>query len=84
MAIRFYCPFCDRLLGISDRRAGAVVACPQCGGKIGVPTANTLPAPPTGPLGMVLTFRQVWTGLVVCVAAVLSAFTVGLLIGAFR
>ncbi|NBO92027.1 MAG: hypothetical protein EBV06_06895 [Planctomycetia bacterium] len=71
MAIRFYCPFCDRLLGISDR-------------KIGVPTANTLPAPPTGPLGMVLTFRQVWTGLVVCVAAVLSAFTVGLLIGAFR
>jgi hypothetical protein len=38
MPIRFYCPFCDRLLGISRHKIGAVVECPSCHGRVGVPS----------------------------------------------
>lgn len=37
MAIRFYCPNCAQMLGISSRKAGAAVVCPRCGGGVGVP-----------------------------------------------
>ena len=46
MPIRFFCPFCERLLGISSRRVGEVVECPSCGGKVGVPSPDAPPAPP--------------------------------------
>jgi len=38
MPIRFRCVYCDRLLGISRRKAGAIVSCPQCKEKLIVPT----------------------------------------------
>jgi hypothetical protein len=54
MPIRFYCPFCDRLLGISQRKAGAVVECPSCHGKVGVPTdESSSPEPPAQPAWLV-------------------------------
>jgi len=37
MPIRFYCPFCDQLLGIASRKAGAAIVCPRCKGQVGVP-----------------------------------------------
>jgi hypothetical protein len=49
MPIRFYCPFCDQLLGIARRKAGAVVECPSCHGKVGVPSETAPPAPPPAP-----------------------------------
>jgi len=38
MPIRFRCVYCDKLLGIAKRKAGAVVNCPQCGQPLIVPT----------------------------------------------
>jgi len=38
MPIRFRCVYCDRLLGISRRKAGAIVSCPHCKEKLIVPT----------------------------------------------
>ena len=57
MPIRFRCVYCDKLLGIARRKAGAVVNCPQCGQPLIVPTpepeataAASQPAsPPPGP-----------------------------------
>ena len=37
MPIRFYCPFCDQLLGIASRKAGSPIDCPRCKGRVGVP-----------------------------------------------
>ena len=37
MPIRFRCVYCDKLLGIAKRKAGAVVNCPQCGQPLIVP-----------------------------------------------
>ena len=37
MPIRFYCPFCDQLLGIASRKAGSPIVCPRCKGRVGVP-----------------------------------------------
>ncbi len=37
MPIQFRCGNCKQLLGIARRKAGAVVACPTCGGKTIVP-----------------------------------------------
>lgn len=37
MAIRFYCVYCNRQLGIASRKAGAVVNCPNCKKKLRVP-----------------------------------------------
>ena len=38
MPIRFRCVYCDKLLGIARRKAGAVVNCPQCQQPLIVPT----------------------------------------------
>ncbi len=38
MPIRFRCVYCDKLLGIARRKAGAVVNCPHCSEKLIVPT----------------------------------------------
>lgn len=40
MPIRFRCVYCDKLLGIARRKAGAVVGCPHCGEKLVVPTPD--------------------------------------------
>jgi hypothetical protein len=59
MPIRFRCVYCDKLLGIARRKAGAVVNCPGCGQPLIVPTPEPEPeaaaaasqpsAPPAGP-----------------------------------
>jgi DNA-directed RNA polymerase subunit RPC12/RpoP len=38
MPIRFRCAYCNQLLGISRRKAGTVVRCPNCSGQVVVPT----------------------------------------------
>lgn len=43
MPIRFRCVYCDKLLGIARRKAGAVVNCPQCGQPLIVPTPEGEP-----------------------------------------
>ena len=45
MPIRFRCVYCDKLLGIARRKAGAVVNCPQCGQPLIVPTPEPEPEP---------------------------------------
>jgi hypothetical protein len=40
MPIRFRCVYCDKLLGIARRKAGAVVNCPHCSEKLIVPTPD--------------------------------------------
>jgi len=49
MPIRFRCVYCDKLLGIARRKAGAVVNCPQCGQPLIVPTPEPEPAAATAP-----------------------------------
>lgn len=36
--IKFRCHRCDKLLGVSARKAGAVVNCPECGAPLQIPT----------------------------------------------
>jgi hypothetical protein len=97
MAIRFYCPYCDRLLGIAQRRAGAVVECPSCHGKVGVPIEEPsaraagpvpmvvrppMPPPDTPRAGIVLTRGQL-LALLLAVGLMLGvSFAIGVLIGA--
>jgi phage FluMu protein Com len=50
MPIRFRCVYCDKLLGIARRKAGAVVNCPQCGQPLIVPTPEAEPAAVTSPV----------------------------------
>ena len=38
MAIKFRCPHCQQLLGISTTKAGTIVDCPACGRSVNVPT----------------------------------------------
>src|SRR5271156_1077487 len=38
MPIRFRCAYCNQLLGISRRKTGTVVRCPNCSGQVVVPT----------------------------------------------
>ncbi len=40
MPIRFRCAYCSQLLGISRRKAGTVVRCPNCAGQVVVPTLS--------------------------------------------
>jgi hypothetical protein len=90
MPIRFYCPFCDQLLGISSKKAGAVIECPSCHGQVGVPAEGApppLPAPLPAPAGVaqshiVLTPAQVGTLAVVFLILACIAFAAGLLVGA--
>jgi hypothetical protein len=44
MPIRFRCAYCNQLMGIARRKAGTVVACPNCAGQVVVPTEDDLPA----------------------------------------
>lgn len=37
MPIKFRCAYCNKLLGISRRKAGTVVRCPSCEGQVVVP-----------------------------------------------
>ncbi|MGE3806774.1 MAG: hypothetical protein AB7K24_19065 [Gemmataceae bacterium] len=37
MPIRFRCAYCNQLMGISRRKAGTVVRCPNCSGQVVVP-----------------------------------------------
>ena len=37
MPIRFRCAYCNQLMGISKRKAGTVVRCPNCAGQVIVP-----------------------------------------------
>jgi hypothetical protein len=45
MPIRFRCPFCQQLLGISRRKAGTNVTCPTCKAQVLVPTETNGPSP---------------------------------------
>jgi phage FluMu protein Com len=45
MPIRFACPECKQLLGVSARKAGTQVKCPKCNAVITVPTADEAAAP---------------------------------------
>lgn len=40
MAIKFRCPHCQQLLGISTTKAGTIVDCPACGRSVNVPTES--------------------------------------------
>src|SRR5437588_5705891 len=37
MPIRFRCAYCNQLMGIARRKAGAIVRCPTCAGQVVVP-----------------------------------------------
>jgi phage FluMu protein Com len=51
MPIRFRCPFCGQLMGISRRKAGQVVICPRCQGQVEVPGGDEAsPAPASPPV----------------------------------
>jgi DNA-directed RNA polymerase subunit RPC12/RpoP len=46
MPVRFRCIYCNQLLGIARRKAGAIVHCTKCHGKIIVPNPDDpRPAP---------------------------------------
>jgi hypothetical protein len=44
MPIRFRCAYCNQLMGIGRRKAGAVVRCPRCAGEVIVPAEHEGPA----------------------------------------
>jgi hypothetical protein len=44
MPIRFRCAYCQQLMGIGHRKAGAIVRCPRCAGEVIVPAGNDGPA----------------------------------------
>lgn len=37
MPIQFRCAYCDQLLGIARRKAGSIINCPTCNGRVIVP-----------------------------------------------
>jgi DNA-directed RNA polymerase subunit RPC12/RpoP len=43
MPIRFRCAYCQQLMGIARRKAGAVVRCPRCAGEVIVPPTHEIP-----------------------------------------
>lgn len=53
MPIRFRCCYCSQLLGISRRKIGTVIQCPNCLGQVWVPDPNQPgednPVPPPFP-----------------------------------
>jgi DNA-directed RNA polymerase subunit RPC12/RpoP len=42
MPIRFRCAYCNQLLSIATRKAGTIIKCPTCAGKVVVPGIETL------------------------------------------
>jgi hypothetical protein len=45
MPIRFACPNCHQLLGVSERKAGSQVKCPKCAAEVSVPAEDDVAAP---------------------------------------
>src|SRR5260370_28312287 len=43
MPIRFRCAYCQQLMGIARRKAGAIVRCPRCAGEVIVPPTHEIP-----------------------------------------
>jgi hypothetical protein len=76
MPIRFRCPYCDQLLGIARRKSGAVVDCPRCRGRVGVPADA-----PSSP-GLTLSRGQATILFLGAGLLALLAFAAGLLVGA--
>src|SRR5215831_18965599 len=50
MPIRFRCAYCNQLMGIAKRKAGTVVRCPKCAGRVIVPDPNAAAPGPSGPV----------------------------------
>jgi len=48
MPIRFRCAYCNQLLSIATRKAGTVIKCPTCAGKVVVPGIETLASVSSG------------------------------------
>src|SRR5438067_1945964 len=44
MPLRFRCAYCNQLMSIARRKAGAVVRCPRCAGEVIVPVPQEAPA----------------------------------------
>ena len=91
MPIRFYCPFCDQLLGIASRKAGSAIECPRCKGRVGVPLPGAAapvrgPAPGVEPVmlsaDVLLSPNQVALLFVAMLVLLSLAFIAGLVIGA--
>jgi hypothetical protein len=89
MPIRFYCPFCRQLLGISSRKVGSVVECPSCRGKVGVPGEGVVAPPPVpivavpaADVQFVLTPAHLLGLAVVLILLAGFAFIAGMLVGA--
>ena len=98
MPIRFYCPFCEQLLGITRRKAGSGIRCPRCRGIVGVPTSDRVAdLPPPPPLAVsapppplarfenpdpVVGPRQIAVLALVLAGLLLAAFLAGLVVGA--
>jgi hypothetical protein len=49
MPIRFRCAYCQQLMGIGRRKAGAIVRCPRCAGEVIVPAGQDMPASGAAP-----------------------------------
>jgi hypothetical protein len=49
MAIRFRCTSCSQLMGIAERKAGTMVACPKCQAQVVVPMRDNLGVPASPP-----------------------------------
>ena len=90
MPIRFYCPFCDQLLGIASRKAGAAIECPRCKGQVGVPLSGAAvpvrgPAPNVEPVvaaaDILLRPNQVALLSLALLVMLGLAFIAGLIIG---
>ena len=96
MPIRFYCPFCDQLLGIASRKAGSPIVCPRCKGQVGVPAPGaedpplvpsiTDPAPNVEPVmlsaDILLSPARVALLLLTMLMMLGLAFIAGLVVGA--
>ena len=91
MPIRFYCPYCDQLLGIASRKAGAAIECPRCKGRVGVPLPGAAapagePAPNVEPVMLAADIRLGPNQLALLFLTLLIllgiAFIAGLVIGA--
>jgi hypothetical protein len=89
MPIRFYCPFCHQVLRTSSQTVGAVIECPSCRGKVGVPRPDSPPPLPGSPgrldsggTGIVLTPAQLEGLVVVFLLLAGLAFAAGVLVGA--
>ena len=54
MPVRFRCAYCQQLMGIGRRKAGAIVRCPRCAGEVIVPAELDRPANGVAPFNDLL------------------------------